>query len=168
MQIIDNFLPDPDYKNIHKVITGAEFPWYYQDHKVEEGDNFSQFSHLLWDPQRGIASSFYPVVGSLLNALEIGILFRVKLNLTLRTESPKVSSMHYDNHCKDAITAIFYINTNNGYTLFEDGSKVDSVANRLVMFNSLTKHAGVSNTIEDSEDRWVLNVNFFTKSFIEF
>jgi len=42
------------------------------------------------------------------------------------------------------------------------------VANRIVVFNSLTEHAGVSNTVEDPEDRWVLNLNFFTKSFIDY
>lgn len=168
MQIIDNFLPDSDYKQIHEVVTGTDFPYYYQDHKVFRGDNFPQFFHILWDPRRGLTSSFYPMFGSLLSALEISILLKAKLNLTLRTESPKMSPMHCDNHCENATTAIFYINTNNGYTLFGDGSKVNSVANRIVVFNSLTEHAGVSNTVEDPEDRWVLNLNFFTKSFIDY
>ena len=31
-------------------------------------------------------------------------------------------------------TSILYMNTNNGYTIFENGDKVESVENRLVTF----------------------------------
>ena len=34
------------------------------------------------------------------------------------------------------------MNTCNGYTYFRDGSKVDSVANRMVTFTTKTPHAG--------------------------
>jgi len=168
MQIIDNFLPDPDYKHIHKVVTGLDFPWYYRNYKVDEGDNFSQLTHMLWEPKRGIVSPFFSMLATMLDTLEIGILLKAKINLTLRTESPRVSNMHWDTYCEHSITGIFYINTNNGYTLFEDSSKVHSVANRLVVFNSRTEHAGVSNTMKDPEDRLVLNLNFFPKPFIDF
>ena len=56
-------------------------------------------------------------------------------------------------------TVVFYLNTNNGYTLFEDGTKVDSVANRMVMFNGNTKHTSASHT-EGDRFRFVLNINF--------
>ena len=45
-------------------------------------------------------------------------------------------------------TSILYINTNNGYTEIEDGTKVDSVANRLVSFPSNMEHRGISQTDE--------------------
>ena len=35
---------------------------------------------------------------------------------------------------------IYYINTNNGYTKLEDGTKVMSVANRLLLFDGSTSH----------------------------
>ena len=52
-----------------------------------------------------------------------------------------------------------YLNTNNGYTLFEDGTKIDSVANRLVTFNNSTKHSDLTNTC-DEPYRLVLNVDY--------
>ena len=57
------------------------------------------------------------------------------------------------------MTAIYYVNSNNGYTEFEDGTKVDSVRNRLVTFPSSMKHRGVSQT--DTRTRMVINFNWF-------
>jgi hypothetical protein len=50
------------------------------------------------------------------------------------------------------------MNTNNGYTEFEDGTKVESVANRIVTFPSVTKHRAVSQT--DEQRRVVINFNY--------
>ena len=57
---------------------------------------------------------------------------------------------------------IFYLNTNNGYTEFEDGSKVESVANRFVSFTGDLIHRGVSQT--DTKARVVINLNYFCDS----
>ena len=60
---------------------------------------------------------------------------------------------------KQLTTSIFYINTNNGYTIFEDGTKVESVANRLLTFPTNMKHTGTSCT--DEKTRIVINFNYF-------
>ena len=57
-----------------------------------------------------------------------------------------------------ASTSIFYVNTCNGYTHFEDGTKVDSVANRLITFPTQTKHGGACCT--DTVARIVINFNY--------
>jgi len=51
------------------------------------------------------------------------------------------------------------MNTNNGYTKFEDGTKIESVANRMVFFSSNMKHTGTSCT--DEKIRVVINFNYF-------
>ena len=51
------------------------------------------------------------------------------------------------------------MNTNNGYTKFEDGSIVESVANRIVTFPANMKHLGTSCT--DEKTRVVINFNYF-------
>ena len=58
----------------------------------------------------------------------------IKANPVLRTESIQEHAMHNDNPLKEAYTAVYYINTNDGYTCFEDGERVGSVANRMVVF----------------------------------
>lgn len=65
--------------------------------------------------------------------------------------------MHTDTNF-DCRTAVFYVNTNDGYTNIE-GEKVASVENRLVKFGALTKHTGSSTT--DSQIRVVLNINYY-------
>ena len=60
---------------------------------------------------------------------------------------------------KQWTTSIFYVNTNNGYTKFEDGTKVESVANRMITFPSNMKHTGTSCT--DEKKRIVINFNYY-------
>ena len=55
-------------------------------------------------------------------------------------------------------TAILYLNTNNGYTKFENGEIVGSVENRLVLFDGNMQHAGT--TCSDKRYRAVFNLNF--------
>ena len=50
------------------------------------------------------------------------------------------------------------MNDNNGYTLFEDGTKVESKENRVVIFDSQMRHAGIPCT--DEKRRVVINFNF--------
>ena len=82
--------------------------------------------------------------------------YRVKANLTLKTSTPEKSLFHSD--YKDMKTAIFYINTNNGYTEFKNGVIVNSVANRLCNFDSNLEHQGV--TCTDEKRRVVINFNY--------
>ena len=52
------------------------------------------------------------------------------------------------------------MNTNNGYTIFEDGTKVESVANRMITFPANLKHTGTSCT--DQQVRIVINFDYFS------
>ena len=49
--------------------------------------------------------------------------------------------------------------TEKATNLFEDGRKVDSVANRMVFFDAALPHSGVHCT--DTDRRLVLNINMF-------
>ena len=73
-----------------------------------------------------------------------------------------ISSFHTDfqDEQKNGVTtSILYINTNNGGTQFEDGTRVKSIANRVVTFDCSTKHAPVSCT--DKKRRIVVNFNYY-------
>ncbi len=56
-------------------------------------------------------------------------------------------------------TGIYYVNSNDGGTYFEDGTMVESVANRFVAFPCNIKHAGVP--CGDNVRRIVINFNWF-------
>ena len=67
-------------------------------------------------------------------------------------------SYHTDNSF-NCTTAIFYLNTNNGYTKFKDGTKIESISNRAIYFDSDLMHFG--STCTDKDFRFVLNINYF-------
>ena len=52
------------------------------------------------------------------------------------------------------------MNTNNGYTEFENGTTVESEENRMVVFPAEMKHRGTSCT--DKKIRVVINFNYLT------
>ena len=65
----------------------------------------------------------------------------------------------YHHDYDDMKTAVFYINTNNGYTEFENGVRVNSVANRVCIFDSNLRHRGTTHTEGDNQ-RIVVNFNY--------
>ena len=56
-------------------------------------------------------------------------------------------------------TAIFYINTNNGKTLFKHNKQISSRENRVAIFDGRLKHTGT--TCTDAKNRIVINLNYF-------
>ena len=91
---------------------------------------------------------------------------KIRANLLTRLPTLVENPFHVDmddlseEKQKQWKTSIFYVNTNNGYTLFEDGTKVESVANRMLTFPTNMKHTGTSCT--DSQTRIVINFNYYT------
>jgi len=59
------------------------------------------------------------------------------------------------------MTAVYYINTNNGYTKLIDETIITSEENKLLTFDSNTKHTGT--TCTDENVRIVLNINYLPK-----
>ena len=56
-------------------------------------------------------------------------------------------------------SALLYINTNNGFTILEDGTKIESVANRLLIIDGSKPHCSTNCT--DEPARVNVGVNFF-------
>ena len=163
MKIIDNFLCKKDHEDICHVIMGERFPWFFIDrvvdrHQMEakEIDNF-QFYHSMFDEYRQ-KSDFYELVRPLIHAINPKAVIRVKANLIPRHSEIITHGYHTDTDF-DNVTAIYYVNTNNGYTKFENGEKIESVANRIVFFDSSMKHSGT--TCTDQQTRVAINLNFF-------
>ena len=82
----------------------------------------------------------------------------------LEGTEPEEGGFHVDGFDKDngyegdSLTAIYYINTCNGYTEFKTGEKVKSVSNRMVIFDSELEHQGVTAT--DDKRRVLINFNY--------
>ena len=169
IEIIDNFLPEELHTIIKNTMMGSDFPWFLLKYKVGEGlieetpledsrIDF-QFTHSFYknfSPQ----SHMFNLLVPLLDKLKPSALIRVKGNLTVYSEKNLDYHYHIDTEehvqCK---TAIYYVNSNNGFTEFDDGTIVESVENRVLIFNSKLFHTGT--TCTNKKRRIVVNLNYF-------
>jgi len=168
MEVIDNFLPEYQFKQISNVILGWRFPWYWNEGVLyRDGDvnnpMIYQFTHRIFDLAEGeILSDYYPLFDMVQQKLRVSCLDRIKLNLNPRTVFHQKGGYHTDlpksNPLQHQKTAVFYINTNNGWTQFKKGGRVKSVANRIVIFDSNLEHTGVTCTNE--KRRVIVNFNY--------
>jgi len=166
MEIIDNFLPDHYFKQIKNLLMGDSFYWYWNDGIVEplEPDLY-QFVHILYNVDRGgINSDHYPLFDIVQKKLGVKRLDRIKINLNPKTVFHRKGGFHTDQRSisegfgQHQKTAVFYINTNNGWTEFKKGGKVKNITNRIVIFDSNLEHTGV--TCTDEKRRVVINFNY--------
>ena len=174
MKIENNFLNQEKFNKIQKLMmVSSQFPWFFNDIIDFEGDvDKFQFIHGFYDknvPQ----SPFLQELNPILEIINPASLLRIKANLLTKTPNIVENKFHIDINCfddenrktifpkklKQWTTSIFYMNTNNGYTKFEDGTKIESVANRMISFPSNMKHKGTSCT--DERIRIVINFNYF-------
>ena len=88
-------------------------------------------------------------------------IYRIKANLTTKKETNHKALMHVDTNQEKIKTAVYYCNSNNGSTLFQNGKRIDSKANRIVIFDGHQKHCGVDCT--DENVRGSDKLNYFDK-----
>lgn len=161
IDIVDNFLPKEEFESIQNLMLQSNFPWYYNNGIVASEENnptdpYFQFVHLFYKANK-INSDFYPLLINFLIKLDIKALVRIKANLTVKTKEHEKHGYHNDSN--NNLTSIYYVNTNNGYTEFEDGKIIKSIGNRMVTFDSNLRHQSVSAT--DQKIRVVINFNYF-------
>jgi hypothetical protein len=164
IRIIDNFIAVDDFKEIQNTLLGPWFPWYFNNDIISpeitrsESNNLYnfQFIHTFYKnyaPQ----SQWVDLINPLIKKLNPLAIFRIKANLNTFKNKNFHYGFHVDNDFEKITSGIYYINTNNGKTVFKDGTEIDAVENRLVLFNSQTEHSGMSCT--DQKSRCVINVN---------
>ena len=161
MNVIDNFLPDHVHNRIESNLLGPQFPWNFNTATVYGSDcglEDFQFVHDFYAPISGPVSNYYSLIDSIIDLLGVKYLVRVKANLNTNTHTLFEREFHRDVDL-DCKTAIYYVNTNDGYTRFEDGTKIESVANRIAVFESNLKHCGT--TCTNTKSRVVINLNYF-------
>ena len=157
IQIIDNFLPEEEFKSIQSLMMGGEFKWYYCKGLDREDDGLYHMLHMFFQPRVGSNSEYLEIWNTFMNKVEAKECTRIKANLTFKTSTIEPAEYHMD--FDDMKTAVFYINTNNGYTEFESGVRVSSVANRVCIFDSNLKHRGTTHS-EGGQQRIAVNFNY--------
>ena len=146
IEVIDNFLPLSEFNELKSRILGKYFPWHYSDgiYKEQEKRRWQLFHTFYWEETK---SQYFPIIYPLLVKLKVQQLYRIKTNMTARTLFPRGGGHHIDD-LPCPYTAIYYVNTNNGYTQFKTGKKIKSVGNRMLIFDSHLLHQGVTTTNE--------------------
>lgn len=151
MWIVDDFLPPSLFNDIQNLTMGDRINWTYRPGatSVDTPDEF-YFSHtaFLKDPLSisPLFNDIKPILYFMDDRLKFYLDDLIRINCTMCTNRGKniTQAMHVD-YDMPHYTGIFYCNTTNGPTVFED-TKVDSVANRFVLFDGSMKHAA---TLQD-------------------
>jgi hypothetical protein len=167
VNIKDNLLPEDTFSRIANTIMSSEFPWFFcpavsMDEQAILSDY--QFVHPVYRLDQA-ESNYFPLLRPLFGAINAFSVLSCKINCNpYAGDTIREHGMHQD--IRDlpnglrVNTAVFYLNTNNGYTLVKStNEKIESVANRLVWFDSEEYHTGSTTT--DQKARYVININYF-------
>tara|TARA_B100000530_G_C15912549_1_gene469978 strand:- start:76 stop:600 length:525 start_codon:yes stop_codon:yes gene_type:complete len=166
-EVYDDYLPQRVYENIHDYWMGKNdkgalqhsCPWIidnlsYQDH--------IQYVHIVYSNHMILTPGWDTVI-PIIEEEDMVAIARIKANAVNKTDDLIVFP---DYHCDFApemhhmTTGIYYINSNDGYTVFESGEKVESVANRFLKFPANTRHTGT--TCTNADRRLLINFNYFS------
>ena len=149
------------------------FPWYAIKNIVAgklSNDDHCYNIHMFYVDHH-VQGTHYSLLDPILNKIQLKALIRIKANSFSKTEKIIEHGYHMDygmfnndavdrnSVLKQSLTSLFYVNTNNGYTKFKDGTIVESVGNRLLTFPTLTEHS--SSTCTDESTRINININYF-------
>ena len=157
-KVIDNFLDEKIFNNLKNILFSNQINWFFLPAMTKNDHYF--FNHCFYNLYKPYSEFFNEYITPVLEKLNPLALVEIRANLILKEDNHYQSNFHVDRpfQCK---TAILYMNTCNGYTLLDENKKIKihSKENKLLIFNSQIKHAGVSQT--DVERRIVINFNYF-------
>jgi len=171
VKIIDNFLPEEEFKGLqNSLINNDQFPLYIQnsvayDSNIEEWNkNYWNWyaTHIVYANDQIVSEEAFPPIQNLFvprikEVHPLRSLMRIKINFYPYTDTVKEHQPHFD-YDFDHYGAIFSLNTCNGFTRLKDGSKIDSVENRFFIFDSSQFHN--SSTTSNAQSRYNINFNF--------
>ena len=168
MKLIDNFFKEYDFKNLtQRIMWNGSFPVYLRNFVSYESHNFSKHSrrdplydwfgsHIIFN-DGDAQSSLCPYLSGLLKPLlKWKSLVRIKINFYGHTTKMYEHPLHRDFDFKHKV-ALISLNTCDGFTRVGK-KKIDSIANKALLFNGLTPHN--SSTCTNSNGRWNINVNY--------
>ena len=172
-EVIDNFLEEEYFNSLVALFmeeekeTRRKLPWFFEPNiayskkhkkwKPKEKDDKSFFmTHVLYTRNVPI-SNFFNDILPLLDKIGPLSLLRVRANLYPNTETLHEHGMHEDYEFSHS-AALLSLNTCDGYTKLKDGTKIDSVANRILFFDAGEKHC--STTTTNTFARFNININY--------
>ena len=159
LEVIDNFLDITDWQKLHDIMIGENFPWFFHNQIALDTELIDSyyFTHMFYWNNR-INSPTFDILIPLLEKVKPSALVRIKGNFYPNLNKTIINNKHTDFNFKHR-GGIYYINTNNGKTILDDGTEIASVANRMIFFDSSIPHQSTHCT--DQKARININLNFF-------
>lgn len=159
-EIIDNALDTINFLQIKNIMLNqnGEIPWYYSASVADLTDNevyyFTHSFYRFFAPN----SKYFNLIEPIINLINIKAVIRAKANFYPSSKNLQIHKFHKDHEYKHN-GLVFYVNTNDGYTELEDGTKINSVENRILLFDSSMLHRSTNCT--NQHGRITINVNYF-------
>lgn len=162
-EVLDNVLNSFAIKKLKNTLQSNQTPWYLTDkvNRAQEGEVLEKcyyFTHMMFGDHQIRSEHFY-LVEDVLNILKVKALIRVKANLYPNIGEKIKNSMHVDNNFDNAKAAILYLNTCDAPTTLEDGTEIEAVENRLLIFDGHKEHCSSHPT--NVKQRFNINFNYF-------
>tara|TARA_R100000458_G_C8245539_1_gene223561 strand:- start:58 stop:546 length:489 start_codon:yes stop_codon:yes gene_type:complete len=159
-KFVDDFLDKDTFKNLQTKMFNNTFPW-FMEQGISDGRGIEKkeyfFTHIIFKDWRINSETFKDVL-IILNKLKVKSLLRIKGNLYIKTPTIVKHDLHTDYEFSHK-AGLLCMNTNNGYTYFKDGTKIESVENRMITFDAGEEHAGTS--CSDENYRCNIIFNYF-------
>lgn len=174
---VESPLSSQEANYVEQMLSGREFPWYYFDnvHNVENGSSVTYgFQHTVIDNGKANSSTLEmakSITHSVAEAagIEIESIYHLRFNLLTKQNVDIAPHFHTDlfpcfyaqnPHLGKHYSGIYYINTSDGCTLFEnEETTVEPIKNTGVVFDGTMMHS--ASYPKNNQIRLVLNMNFF-------
>jgi|TARA_R100000030_G_scaffold6596_1_gene4486 hypothetical protein len=166
VKVIDNFLPKDVHEDlVENLCFSVNLPLYFQQwvsHPPELEKNKEIWNwyatHEFYNFNKPTSNYCQKIVEIFVDRLiDFKSLMRIKLNFYPHTETLREHGQHVD-YDFSSHAAIYSLNTCDGFTRLSDGTKIDSVANRMLFFDGSTLHN--SSTTTNAKGRYNINFNY--------
>ena len=168
-QIIDDWLPLEIFKSIQEqIVFNPNYPMFLTQgvsHEPGTGErtladlNNWSGGYTLYIDHMPCSPLFYDLAHKTFKYFPfMHSLIRARVNFFPRTHEVYEHEPHQD-YPFSHNGAVFHLNTNDGYTKLQDGKKIQSIANRLVMFDPSIPHQ--STTTSNQCGRYNIQFNYF-------
>ena len=136
-KVIDNFLDDKNFETLeNNILKNNFFPWFFSDHTdylEEKNLNKGKYLHTFYEYNNS-NSNYFKLLLPLIEKLKCISLIRIKIDSNSCTNKIIEGNYHVDYPHK-SITAIYYLNTNDGYTKFKKNKNLIRVDSNVCALN---------------------------------
>jgi|TARA_R110000851_G_scaffold25194_4_gene72675 hypothetical protein len=162
--VYDNFLPYQEFGLLKSYCT-SNLGWQISG-KINSNDTSNNDFYLSTQilnnqkpaREQWSETAYLDPFLSITSKIFINSLFRIKANLYVKGSEPYIHAPHID-YSFHHQGALFYVTSCNAPTYMADGTEIESIENRLLLFNSASPHS--SSTPTDVPYRITINMNYF-------